>query len=235
VPCKECPKGNGIEVFYNTPTQEYTYAPEIYGHYQLQSEMVNGRVYFKKGDHAIWWDDGNGKWRVGHVSGKGTDPCIGYFIKDVLCPHQITQWNGKLTHGKGPAAWKDAGNSLALKCSIRVPCKECPKGNGIEVFYNTPTQEYTYAPEIYGHYQLQSEMVNGRVYFKKGDHAIWWGDGNGKWRVGHVSGKGTTKCTGYFIKDVLCPHQITEWDGTLTHGKGPDAWKDAGNSLCLRS
>merc|ERR1712141_379012 len=75
--CQYCKESIGIEVFYNTPTREYTYAPRIYGHYQLQSEMVNGRVYFKKGTKAIWWDDGNGKWRVGYDSKKGTDPCIG--------------------------------------------------------------------------------------------------------------------------------------------------------------
>ena len=116
--CKECSKGNGIEVFYiGVPTRKYTYAPEIYGDYQLQSEMVNGRVYFKIGDQGIWWDDGQGKWRVGHVSWKGSNMCYGYFINDVLCPHQITEWNGTLWHGEG-IGWKDAGNSFALKYSI---------------------------------------------------------------------------------------------------------------------
>ena len=128
VPCEVCPKGTGIEVFYKTPTREYTHAPEIYGHYQLQNEIVNGRVYFKKGDRArswftkkgdqaIWWN-GNDKWMVGLDSNKGSDDeNTGYFVNDVLCPHQITEWNGKLFHGQGN--WKDAGNSLALKCSIR--------------------------------------------------------------------------------------------------------------------
>ena len=78
--------------------------------------MVNGRVYFKKGDCGIWWD-GDDSWMIGDDSEKGSTECYGYFINDVLCPHQITEWNGKLTHGKGN--WKDAGNSLALKCSIR--------------------------------------------------------------------------------------------------------------------
>ena len=114
--CQYCKQIIGIEVFYNTSTREYTHAPEIYGHYQLQSEMVNGRVYFKKDNYAIWWD-GDGIWGIGLDSTKGSSGFYGYFINDVLCPHQITEWNGKLTHGKGP--WKDAGNSLALKCSIR--------------------------------------------------------------------------------------------------------------------
>ena len=115
VPCEECPKGTGIEVFYNTQTREYTHAPKIYGHYQLQSEKVNERVYFKKGDQAIWWN-GNDKWSIGTDSSKGSTSCTGYFVNDVLCPHQITEWNGKLTYDGN---WKDAGNSLALKCSIR--------------------------------------------------------------------------------------------------------------------
>ena len=76
-------------------------------------------------------------------------------------------------------------------------------------------------------------MVNGRVYFQKGDCGIWW-NGDDKWNIGLDSSKGSTNAFGYFVNDVLCPHQITEWNGKLWHGK-EKGFKDAGNSLCLRS
>ena len=54
-----------------------------------------------------------------------------------------------------------------METTITEPCGNCPKEWGIEVSYDTEFREYTFAPGIYGHYQLQSEMVNERVYFKK--------------------------------------------------------------------
>ena len=35
-----------VEVFHATETQEYTYAPEIFGCYIKSSETVNGRNYY---------------------------------------------------------------------------------------------------------------------------------------------------------------------------------------------
>ena len=54
--CPSCAKG--IEVYYATQNQEYTYESGIYGFYTLQpsEKIVNGRAYFKKGKFGIWWD-----------------------------------------------------------------------------------------------------------------------------------------------------------------------------------
>ena len=114
-PCKECPKGNGIEVFSKTSMREYTYAPQIYGHYQLQSGIVNGRVYFKKGEYAIWWDGAN-NWNIGLNSSKGSNRHFSYFTNDVLCPHQIKEWNGELFDGEEHIC---SGELLALRTSNR--------------------------------------------------------------------------------------------------------------------
>ena len=114
--CQYCKKNIGIEVFYLTPTREYTYAPEIYGDYQLKSEMVNGRVYFKKGDWAIWWNGADSSWNIGFDSDKGSNRSTGYFINNVQCPHKITESNGKISNdGK---TYESAGNRLTLKHGI---------------------------------------------------------------------------------------------------------------------
>ena len=119
--CKECPKNTGIEVFYDMDTRVYTHAPQIYGHYKLQIGLINDRVHFKKGkgDDAlgIWWN-GSASWTIGYYNDKGSKNCLGFFIQDVLCPHQIEEWNGKLFHGEG-IGLRDAGDSLAVQCSIR--------------------------------------------------------------------------------------------------------------------
>ena len=83
--------------------------------------MINGRVHFKKGkgDDAlgIWWN-GSASWTIGYDNDKGSKNCFGFFIQDVLCPHQIEEWNGKLFHGEG-IGLRDAGEALAIQCSIR--------------------------------------------------------------------------------------------------------------------
>ena len=127
---------------------------------------------------------------------------------------------------------------IYIQYFITEPCKECPKGTGIEVYSKTSNRDYEYAPGIYGHYQLQSDLINGRAYFKSrptSKYAIWW-DGIDSWNIGFESKIGTKSCFGYFVQDVLCPHQIKEWNGMLNYGNfGTDnPWVSAGNSLCLR-
>ena len=95
--------------------------------------MVNERVYFKKqSNFAIWWN-GEDKWIIGLDCSKGSKWGFGSFDQDVLCPHQITEWNGKLYHGKEEGL-QDAGYSLVLEISV--------KGN----FFSSQNQMFTYSP-----------------------------------------------------------------------------------------
>ena len=76
----------------------------------------------------------------------------------------------------------------------------------------------------------------GKTNFcKKDEYAIWW-DGTDSWNIGFQKRLGTKLCFGFFVQDVLCPHQIKEWNGMLNYGNsGTDIpWVNAGNSLCLR-
>ena len=55
-----------------------------HGHYELQSNYVNGRPYFKMGDKGLWWD-GIQDWCIGHDSSKGQSIGLAYYTKDVFC------------------------------------------------------------------------------------------------------------------------------------------------------
>ena len=91
---------------------------------------------------------------------------------------------------------------MILNKNFTEPCTDCPKEWGIEVFYDTTIRKYTYAPGIYGHYQLQDEEVNKRVYFKKGnDFAIWW-NGDDKWIIGLDSSRGLRWGFGNFQRSL---------------------------------
>ena len=98
---------DGIDVYYGTETQQYTYVP-IYGFYDLQPFDVNERPYFKMGTYGLWWD-GIEKWMKGYDSRKGQSIGYAYYAKDVFCPHQLTEWNWKIN-------WMYAGKDLGISC-----------------------------------------------------------------------------------------------------------------------
>ena len=95
----------GIQVYFITETQEYTYH-DIYGHYELQQGNKNGRPYFKMGNgmYDIWFD-GSSYWVIGDW--------FAYYTSDVFCPHQLIQGNWKLFNGK---SYYKAGEDLYLTC-----------------------------------------------------------------------------------------------------------------------
>ena len=104
---------DGLQVYFETETQQYTYAP-IYGHYELQQNDVNGRPYFKMGSYGFWWD-GIDKWWIGYDSAKGQSIGYAYYEKDVFCPHMISGQDFMLL-GDGEIAWYTAGNDLHINC-----------------------------------------------------------------------------------------------------------------------
>ena len=91
--------------------------------------------------------------------------------------------------------------------SLIENCLHCTQNIGIELFHVGKTREY-HQPEIYGHYEKKSKLVNARTYFKKGRLGIWWNGEYYKWNFGLDSNKGSSKCYGYFLEDASCPHKI---------------------------
>ena len=118
-----CP--DGLQVYYATETQQYNYA-QIYGHYELQPIDVNGRPYFKKASYFEliennveiiesygFWYDGLGYWWIGFDSEKGQSIGAASYVKDVFCPHQLSDFNWLLLDGND---WYTAGDGLGIKC-----------------------------------------------------------------------------------------------------------------------
>ena len=106
---------DGIQVYFATATQQYTYAP-IYGHYELQPNDVNGRPYFKMGSiqgSLGFWYDGLGDWWIGFDIKRGQSIGFAHYNKDVFCPHQLSElnWGLKLENNA-----YNAENDLAITC-----------------------------------------------------------------------------------------------------------------------
>ena len=103
---------DGLQVYFATETQQNTFAATIYGHYKLQPNDVNGRTYFKMGSHGFWYD-GLGYWWIGYDSAKGQSIGAASYVKDVFCPHQLSDFNWLVLDGNN---WYTAGNGLGIKC-----------------------------------------------------------------------------------------------------------------------
>ena len=107
---------DGLQVNFATETQQYTYVP-IYGHYELQPNIVNGRSYFKMGSYGLWWD-GNGLWWIGlDGNNKGQSFGIAYYERDVFCPDQLSDLNWNFLAGDGNSFYSAEGHlGITCKC-----------------------------------------------------------------------------------------------------------------------
>ena len=102
---------DGLKVYFATETQQYT-ANQIYGHYELQPNDVNGRPYFKMGSFGFWYN-GLGLWWIGDDFKKGQSIGFGFYEKDVFCPHQLSELSWPLWDGTD---WSFAENDLVVTC-----------------------------------------------------------------------------------------------------------------------
>ena len=111
---------DGLQVFFATETQQYTYT-QIYGHYELHPNDINGKPYFESIQYGgIWWD-GYANWWIGNDDYKGQAYGIGYYITDAFCPHQFSEGTWWLWD---VSAWYQADNDLVINCNcIFIPKK----------------------------------------------------------------------------------------------------------------
>ena len=101
---------DGLQVYFGTETLQY-YDEDIFGHYQLQTYDVNGRPWFKKADYGLWAVGTN--WFIGPVSDIGQPFGVANNQKDVFCPHQLSDWDWRLSYG---GTWVQAGPMLGITC-----------------------------------------------------------------------------------------------------------------------
>jgi len=110
---------DGLQVYFATETQQYDYA-QIYGHYELQPNEVNGRPYFKRGSYGFWWD-GIQFWYIGYNVMKGQQTGFAHYDKDEFCPHQLSEWDWILCDIIG---CDYAGNDLGITCKYYFHSKQ---------------------------------------------------------------------------------------------------------------
>ena len=110
---------DGLQVYFATETQQYTYAP-IYGHYELQPNDVNGRPYFKMGSFGFWYN-GLGLWWIGDNLKKGQSIGFALYEKDVFCPHQLSGLNWWTFHSNDMYA---ARNNFVITCKYNFHSKQ---------------------------------------------------------------------------------------------------------------
>ena len=99
---------DGLQVYIPTEKEHYN-STDFHGHYELQTNDVNGRLYFKMGSYGLWWDNRDLKWMIGLDSMKGKPVGYAYYHKDVFCPHQLSE-------GGWALGWYHAGNYLGITC-----------------------------------------------------------------------------------------------------------------------
>ena len=111
----------------------------------------------------------------------------------------------------------------------KVPCPDCEElvifkdlgqkhlkqdhvNDCISVYYETKTNEYNHSSltNVYGIYNLQAELINGRKYYKKNLNCISW-DGKTDWCISKDEYKGLSKGFAYVRKDVQNLHKTTDW------------------------
>ena len=105
---------NSISIYFDTKTNEYTYQPAIFGFYQLQDKLINGRKYYKSHDFAISWD-GDSNWHISYDENKGKPRGFAFLTRDVQNLHNTTDW--MLAHSP-TGGWEDAGEMLRVKGSM---------------------------------------------------------------------------------------------------------------------
>ena len=106
---------DGIDVYYDTDEQEYTWWYDIYGHYEIQPDDVNGRPYFKsvRWSYGIWWV--NGQWTFSTLNDIGTISGFAFSNYQLSnCPYQLE--NQEVWSVEEASGWETANKDLLIRC-----------------------------------------------------------------------------------------------------------------------
>ena len=165
------------------------------------------------------------------LSGLKTHPCIN--VKNG-CHEEILAKLDRLTaHDRSCVFQKvpcpDCEELVIFKDLGQKHLKQAHVSDGISVYHDTETNEYTYKPKIFGIYKLQATLINGRKYYKKDKFAISW-DGAKFWNISYDKSKGTPQGFAFLENDVQNLHKTTDW----MLGYGFDSCKVAGEMLRIK-
>ena len=171
------------------------------------------------------------------LSGLKTHPCIN--IKNG-CHEEIPAKLDRLTaHDRSCIFQKvpcpDCEELVIFKDLGEKHLKQAHVNDCIAIYYETETNKYTPKPEIYGIYNLQATLINGRKYYKKDEYAIFWMNqkiNQGKWYISFDKNKGKMQGQAFAClrEDVQNLHNTIAWQ----LGYGDEGWKDAGEMLKVK-
>ena len=101
-----------ISIHYDSEKNEYTYKPEIFGIYNLQAELVNGRNYYENENYGIWFTNCF-EWVIGYSSKKGQAIGFAKVKKDIPFPDGTTNWKWEWSWTN--VDWTNANKGLGVK------------------------------------------------------------------------------------------------------------------------
>ena len=118
---KQAHKSDAISIYFDTEANATElHQPTIYGVYHLQTELVNGRNYYMKKKHVLWftepWFTEKGNWKLlGHSKGKVHG--IARIRRNVPFPDSTTNWHWQLANSieRRPPSWIKANKELGVK------------------------------------------------------------------------------------------------------------------------
>ena len=114
---KQAHSNDVISIYCGTEKNEYTHEPGIFGIYNLQAELVNGRNYYENGEYGIWFTamDFNWIWTLGHSNEKGKNRGFAQVKKDIPFPDSTTNWEWIVATDDDNHPWAEANKGLGVK------------------------------------------------------------------------------------------------------------------------
>ena len=109
---KQAHSNDVISIYCGTEKNEYTHEPGIFGIYNLQAELVNGRNYYENGECGIWFTE-KGNWMIGISSEKGQGRGFAKVKKDIPFPDDTTNWKWEWFGTN--LDWTNANKGLGVK------------------------------------------------------------------------------------------------------------------------
>ena len=171
------------------------------------------------------------------IPGFKTHPCIN--VKNGCCEEipgnldDLKKHDQSCSFQKVPCPKMNCKKTFIFK-NLGEHLKEAHSHDVISINFGTEKNEYTFQPAIFGVYNLQAELVNGRNYYKKGKFGMWFTQkAMGFWLIGISSiEKGKFSGFAYVIKDVPFPDDTTNWEWNWSFGQ--DEWTKANKGLGVK-
>jgi hypothetical protein len=177
------------------------------GRYEKMQHTAGGRVVYERtaadGTSAVWYNTDHGEWCIGPKGNDGGFGCVAFAANSAAASSPLAS---ELTWYE--PAWEPCS-------SIRVTKSKKKRTKVIEV-KGVPTNDLK--PDLMllnGKYRQQALVVDGKPTFKGGqesNHAIWYSERAGEWRIGELGFVGTAAHLVHAEDTAATPNTVkTPW------------------------